>query len=141
MRDYYPKQSEIPRDIYEQVRGIIRGYDRLINDRYILQHGTAQKAEGGRPSSPGAPTEDKAIRLAYLNDRIHAIDQAQMWMRGKLDGAVDYGFDPIRAFWDYNYYNAQHRRVKQNDNGPAPRTWKRYRIRFAAIVARNLKLF
>lgn len=141
MTEYYPKCSEIPKDVYEQVKAILRGYDRLIEDKYILSYGTQQKPEGGRSSEPGDPTAQRAMKLAYINDRLHAIDQAQMWMRGKLDGRVGYDFDPLKAFWNYAYYNESHKRASEQDNGPAPRTWKRYRIRFAAIVAQNLNIF
>lgn len=141
MREYYPKKAEIPKDIYEQVKGILKGYDRLKEDRYKLLYETPQKQEGGHSSDVGDPTAQKAIRLAYINERLHAIDQAQMWMRGKLDGRVDYDFNPLRAFYDYAYYNLSFKRADDEDNGPAERTWKRYRIRFAAIVAKNLNIF
>lgn len=141
MREFYPKYSEIPKDVYEQVKAVLKGYERYKRERLNILHNTPQKAEGGRGSQPGNPTEQKAVKMAYFDEQIRAIDQAKMWMRGKLDGKVGYDFDPLEAFWSYSYFNSAHIRRAGHDHGPAERTWKRYRFRFAAIVAKNLNLF
>lgn len=142
MREYFPKYSEVPKDVYEQVKAILRGYDRLKRDRLDLIYGSGRKGDGmPRGSDPGNPTEQRAIKLAYINGRLEAVDQASVLLRGWLGNKVEYDFDPIKAFWNYNYYNYKHVRAKGKDDGPSSRSWIRYKHRFAAAVALNLKLF
>jgi len=141
MREYFPKSSEIPKDVYKQVVAILSGYERLKRERQEILYGTPQKLESGRSNEAGRPAEQKAIKLTYIDERLRAVDQACVWMRGKLDGKAGYEFNPLEAFYDYNYYNAQYIRHGPKDNGPAPRTWRRYKRRFASLVAKNLKLF
>lgn len=140
MREYYPKYAEIPKDVFDQVKGILKGYDRLKHERLDILHGTPPKEEG-HSANPGKPTEQKAVKLAYINGRLEAIDQACVYMRGNFDGKVSYEFDPLKAFWNYDYFNCEHIRKDEGDTGPVYRTWLRYRHRFAAIVAENLKIF
>jgi len=141
MREYYPQYAEISKDVYEQVKGILRGYDRIKKERLDLLYGTPHKNGGNRSSEPGNPTEQKALKLESISARLEGIDQACIAMRGDYSKKTSYEFDPLRAFWNYNYFNCQHIRRGSNDNGPAYRTWLRYRFKFAAAVATNLKLF
>ena len=141
MREYYPKKSEIPKDIYKQVVAILQGYDNLKKKRLDILYGTPQKEQESRPSEPSTPTENRAIKLSQIDDRLHAVDQICVWMRGKLGGKVSEDFDPLKAFWSYDYYNCQHYRKSGGDNGPSRSTWNRYRWRFAALIAEKLELF
>lgn len=86
MRDYYPKYSEVPKDVYEQVK-------------------------------------------------------AAVLMRGKYDGKVYEDFDPVKAFWSYDYFNYPHIRADKNDEGPVRKTWTRFRFSFAGIITKRLNIF
>lgn len=141
-REYFPKYCEIQRDVYDQIKGILRGYDRLKRVRKDIIYGTGT-GDSGMPkgSMPGNPTEQKAIRLAYIDERLEAIDQSAVLMRGERGYKVYEDFDPIKAFWSYDYFNCQHKRTKEKPNGPCRRTWNNYRYRFAAVIAEKLKIF
>lgn len=141
-REYFPKYSEVPKDIYEQVKGILRGYDRLKRERIDILYGS-HSPSNGMPSGSGVTDETaiKASKLAYINQRLEAIDQTSVAMRGLLGEKVSEDFDPLKAFWNYNYFNCQHRRTSGKPNGPAYSTWKRYRYRYVGGIAKKLKLF
>ena len=142
MREYFPKYSEVPKDVYEQVKGILRGYDRLKRERIDILYGS-HSPSNGMPSGSGVAddTAVKASKLAYINQRLEAIDQTSVAMRGLLGDKVYEDFDPLKAFWNYNYFNCQHKRTGSKPNGPVHRTWLRYRFRFAGGIAKKLKLF
>ena len=141
MRDYHPKYSELPKDLYEQVKAVLKGYDRLKRDRLDVLHGSPPRNGMPSGSEPGNPTEHKAIKLAYIDSRLEAVDQAAVMMRGWFGEKVELDFDPVKAFWNYNYYNYKHARVDADSEGPSRRSWIRYKHRFAAAVALNLKIF
>ena len=142
MRDYHRKSCEITRDVYYQVKGILMGYDRLKKERLDILYG-AQYVISGMPggSSTGNPTEQRAVKLAALSEKLEAIDQASVLMRAERGDRVGENFDPIRAYWNYDYFNFQHKRTKESPNGPCRRTWNNYKDRFSAAIARNLKIF
>ena len=141
MREYFPKYSELPKDLYEQVKSILRGYDRLKRARLDVLYGSG--AGGGMPKSntPGNPTEQKAVKLAYIDGRLESIDQAAVLMRAWLSDKVCDDFDPLKAYWNYDYYNYKHKREDADADGPSRRSWNRYKHRFSAAVAKNIKLF
>ncbi len=142
MRDYHRKSCEISRDMYYQVKGILMGYDRLKKERLDLLYG-AQYAISGMPHGDGVgdPTAQKAEKLAAVNNRLEAIDQAAVLMRGERGDKVYESFDPIKAYWSYDYFNCQHKRTKESPNGPCRRTWNTYKDRFSAAIAQMLKIF
>lgn len=139
---YHRKSCEISRDVYYQVKGILMGYDRMKRERLDLIYG-AQYAISGMPhgSGQGDPTEQRAIKLAYINERLEAVDQAAVLMRAERGNKVGEDFDPIKAYWNYNYFNFQHKRTDKSRNGPCARTWNNFKDRFSAIIAENLKIF
>lgn len=142
MREYHRKGCEISRDMYYQVKGILMGYDRLKKERLDLLYGT-QYAISGMPHGGGVgdPTAQKAEKLAVVNDRLEAIDQAAVLMRGERGDKVHESFDPIKAYWSYDYFNCQHHRTQDSPNGPCRRTWNNYKDRFSAAIAQSLRLF
>lgn len=141
MRDYHRKSCEISRDVYYQVKGILMGYDRLRKERLDILYG-AQFEISGMPggSGMGNPTEQKAAKLAALDERLEAIDQAAVLMRGERGDRVYDEFDPIKAYWSYDYFNCQHKRTKESPNGPCRRTWNNYKDRFSTAIAQRLKI-
>lgn len=141
-REYFPKYSEVPRDIYDQVKGILRGYDRLREERLDLLYETRYQITGmPHGGEPGDMTAEKAIRLASIDKRLEAIDQTSIAMRGWLGDKVPEDFDPLKAYWNYNYFNYQHKRNGAESFGPSRRTWNRYKHRYTAGVAKKLNLF
>lgn len=141
MRDYFPKYSELPKDVFDQVKSILRGYDRLKRERLDVLYGSG--AGGGMPkgNTPGIPTEQKAFKLSYIDERLEAIGQAGVLMRAWLGDKVCEDFDPLKAYWSYDYYNYQHKREEKDSEGPSRRSWTRYKHRYSAIVAQKLKIF
>lgn len=141
MRDYHRKSCGISRDVYYQVKGILMGYDRLKKERIDILH-SAHYDISGMPSGTGIgdPTELKALKIADINERLKGIDQAASLMRGERSGKVSEDFDPIKAYWSYDYFNYQHKRTKESPNGPCRRTWNNYKDRFSTAIAENLKI-
>lgn len=142
MRDFHRKSCGISRDVYYQVKGILMGYDRLKKEKLDLLYG-AQYVISGMPhgSAVGDPTASRAEKLAAVNERLKGIDQAAVLMRGERGDRVYESFDPIKAYWSYDYFNCQHLRTKESPNGPCRRTWNNYKDRFSEAIAQNLKIF
>lgn len=141
-REYFPKYSEVSHDVFDQIKAIMRGYDRLKRDRMDIIYGSNYQLHGMPTSGEtGDPTSQKAVKLAYINARLEAIDQTAVLMRGLFGSTVYEDFDPIKAYWNYDYFNYQHIRSGVDDKGPAPRTWTRYKHKFAAGVAEKLNIF
>lgn len=42
MREYFPKSSEISKDVYKQVKAILEGYDRLKQERLNIMYGSGR---------------------------------------------------------------------------------------------------
>lgn len=141
-RNYFRKGCEISRDVYYQVKGILMGYDRLKKERLDILYG-AQYAISGMPhgGNVGDPTAQKAEKLAAIDEKLKGIEQAAMLMRGERGDRVPEEFDPIKAYWNYDYFNCQHKRTKESPNGPCRRTWNNYKDRFSWAIAQNLKIF
>lgn len=141
MREYHRKSCGISRDVYYQVKGILMGYDRLKKEKMDILYG-AQYAMTGMPrgGDPGGQTEPKAIKLAAISERLDGIDQAAALMRKERGDKVGATFDPVKAYWSYDYFSCQHRRTKESPNGPCRRTWNNYKDRFSAVIAKNLKI-
>lgn len=142
MRNYKRKTGLIPHNIMMQVRYKIADYDRLLLERERILHGSGTPANGmPRGSNVGHPTEDKGVRLAAVSEQIEAIEQARREIAQEYSHKVREGFDPIRGYWDYNYFNYRHKRKNETDEGPSYRTWQRYRAYLSMKIARRLKLF
>ena len=141
-REYFPKNCEISRGVYYQIKGLMMDLERLKKDKLDILY-SAHYAITGMPhgSGVGDPTARKAERLAYIEDRLDAIGQASVLMRAERGNAVSEEFDPERAFWSYDYFNCQHKRTKESPNGPCRRTWNNFKYKFSAIVAENLNIF
>lgn len=142
MRDYHRKGSQISRGTYYRVKGMLMDYDRMRRDRLDLLYG-AQYSISGMPhgAGDGKPTEQKALKLAAIETELAAIEQAAVLMRGERGHLVGEGFDPIKAYWSYDYFNCQHQRIAGSWNGPCRKTWNNFKDRFSAAIAQNLKLF
>lgn len=142
MRDYHRKGCEISRGVYYQVKGILMDYDKMKKDRIDILYGSCNAISGMPHSSDiGNPTEQRALRLAYIDDHLHAIGQASVLMRAERGDKVGVEFDPIRGYWSYNYFNCQHERTPESPDGPCRRTWNNFKDRFSFVIAQNLKIY
>lgn len=141
MRNYHRKSCEISRDVYYQVKGVLMGYDRLRKERLDILH-SADYSISAAPHGGGIgdPTAQKALKLAAIDEKLAGIDQAAVLMRGERGGMVGEDFDPIKAYWSYDYFNYQHQRTAGSPNGPCRRTWNNFKDRFSAAIAQNLKI-
>jgi len=141
LRRYHRKSCSVSSGVYKQINGLMQDYDRLKKDRLDIIYGTKKPDGMPRGSDVGKPTEQKAVQLAYIESRLKAIDQTCVLMRGWFGDKVHEDFDPIRAYWSYDYFNYEHIRKDENDNGPCRRTWNNYKDRFTESVAQKLNIF
>lgn len=142
-RDYQRKKSPylLPRDVYMQVKWILSGYDRLKRERADILWGSPSLDGMPKGSRVSTPTEDKAVKLAYLQERMEAVEQSAVEIRGEYSHRTSEDFDPVKAFWSYDYFNVSFIRKHPDDMGPSERTWKRYKDYFASKVAKRAKIF
>lgn len=123
----------LPHDVYMQMIYVIKDYNRLIQERERIMYGTPFNDGQPRGTDISDPTESKAIRLAAINSEIEAIDQTSMEMIGRYsDRAIS--FKPLEAFHNYGYFSG----ILGRNDGYCERTWKRYRQKFAYLVAKKL---
>lgn len=127
MSDYYPKSERLPRDVYNRVLWLVRGYDRIKEEADSLLTQDGAKTDGEpRTGGPGDPTVQAAIRRERLMDDVRAIDNALHLIPEEYREIVFKSIKdmrPMRTFPGYDY--------------AAERTWKRWRRRFLREVARN----
>lgn len=142
MRNYVSKKCGISKNVYMQVRYKLADYDRLKMERINLLYGTKTPPSGmPKGNRIGNPTEEKAVKLAYIDGELEGIDQAAMEFRGRFSGKVYEDFDVVKAYFSYDYFNYMHIRRHAEDMGPCERTWRRFKWSFSEKVAEKLKLF
>ena len=125
MRDYIPRNYKLPRATYYQALYAVRDYDRLNAEYKEILHESAVPPNGlPKGNTPGRPTEDKALRLQQIGDRLTAIDRALMAIPEEYRKGVA---DNVRYKAPYPY-----------TAGYA--TWSRWRRRFLYLVAKYLRL-
>lgn len=142
MRTYKRKNTDIPSDVYMTMKSILSGYDRLKARKTAIEQGS-NPPFNGMPNGniTSNPTEEKALMLAGINEKLYAIDQTYIEMQGMYSHKTYEDFSPIKAFWSYDYFNYMHKRKNEDDNGPSYRTWNNFKHCFAKIMARQLKFF
>lgn len=139
MREYIRKSSGVPKTVHMRVKALLKDYQRMCSMKNDLLYGSMAPLDGmPRGVTSGNPTAQKAIKLAALSREITAIDQTCMLMRGEYSGKTYEDFDPLKAYWSYDYYNYQHIRTTQQTHGPSTRTWHRYKDKFTMIIAKKL---
>lgn len=134
MREYIRKSSGVPKSVHMRVKALIMDYERLRSLRadLVFEH-ASQKQDG--------PAREKAANLATVEQELHTIEQIIMLTRGEYSGKTYDDFDPLKAYWNYNYFNYQHIRTEQSPNGPSVRTWNRYKDRFIKRLAKKMNIF
>lgn len=131
----------MPQAVYNQIKWKLKDYERLKQERLDLLHGLSGPPDGmPRGSGIGNPTEQKAMRLDSIERELEAIEQSCMEMIGERSGKACPGFDPVRAYWSYEYFNAQHIRRGKNDLGPCRMTWHRFKDRLTEKIAERMNL-
>jgi len=145
MRNYQRKkinEYSMPHNLYMQIQYKIRDYDRLKREYLDILHSSPDPHEiYSKAAFKGSPTESKAIKLSCIDNSLKGIDQAIIEVRGIYSSITYEEFDPIKAYWSYDYYNYIHKRKNMDDIGPSRRTWNNYKTMFSKIIAQNLKLF
>lgn len=107
--------------VYRRALALVRDYPRMLAARNAIILSTP---EGRGGNGPGRPTEQKALRIAAIDDDIHVVEKAlgkipQVFRQGVLDNVI-YG--------------------KRMDDLPGARsTWSRWRARLLWHVARGKK--
>lgn len=144
-RNYQLKRNNryyMPHDLYMRVQYIIKGYDRLKKDYMDILYSSPPPPDGmPRGNENGSPTERKALKLEQIGQELEAIDQSCVEIRGKYSGKTDEEFDPIKAYWSYDYFNYVHKRKNEGDLGPSRRTWNYYKAMLSGLIAQKLNLF
>lgn len=127
------KEYILPHNVYMQVLYIIRDYERLLEEKERILH--SSPFDDGQPkgTDTGNPTERKALKLAQISSKINAIDQTCAEMVGYYSKRVD-TFKPLEAFHNYSYFSYK----LGKSGGYCDRTWKRYRQKFAYLVAKKI---
>ncbi|HCT63878.1 MAG TPA: hypothetical protein DIC60_01130 [Lachnospiraceae bacterium] len=144
MRNYQRKKNRepLPHAVYMQVRYKIIDYDRLKRERLCILHGSAAPPDGmPRGNKTSNPTEQKAIKLAYIDKELEAIEQSAIEIMGIMSNKVHDEFNSIKAYWSYDYFNYMHIRRSDTDNGPSRRTWNYFKDEFSKKIAERLKIF
>lgn len=129
MREYQVKKNNpfwLPKAVYYQALYAVRDYDRLCREYQDILFESAPPADGQpRGTRMGAPTEQKAERLAEVSEKLDAIERALEQLPEEYRKGV---FDNIRKNTAYPYTAGR-------------ATWARHRRRFLYHVAKNLHLF
>ena len=79
MRDYQRKHNNpylLPHNVQKQALYAIRDYERLTQERDAIRRGGQTEFERNFACGVERPTEERAIRLVMIEERIAAIDQA-----------------------------------------------------------------
>ena len=125
MMDYYPKKTPLPRDIYNRVLWLVRGYDRMAEEveAMVTKSKTDEPTGGGGTSDP---TATAAARRERTRADIKAIDDALKTVPEEYREVVFKSIKdrrPMRSFPAYDY--------------AAQKTWSTWRLRFIYRVAVN----
>ncbi|MBQ5852215.1 MAG: hypothetical protein IIW54_15595 [Lachnospiraceae bacterium] len=129
------KECLLPHNVYMQVVYIIKDYERLLEEKEQILHGSTFPDGMPKGNDISNPTETKAEKLIQITDKLNAIDQTSVEMIGYYSDRVE-AFKPIEAFFNYDYFSY----TLSKGDGYAEITWKRYRQRFAYLVAQKLKM-
>ena len=140
MREYIGKKLGVERSVYYRVKALLRDYNRLCRERLNILYGSPAPSDGmPRGGCERSPTEDKAVRLAVINADLEAIEQSAAEMRGKYSGRVLDEWDPVKAYWDYGYFNYIHIQADPSSAGPSRSTWTRYKYDLTRKIAEKKK--
>ena len=126
MKDYQPKRNNYYIDdnrLYRRVIAIIRDYPRMTAERERIIY---ESPEGTGRGGVGRPTENKALRIATIDDDIRVIERAleklpREYRQGVLDNIICHKRQADLPF-------------------ASERTWRYQKAAFIWHVAKNLHL-
>ena len=142
-RDYQLKKGvePLPHAVYMQVKYIISDYNRLRHERLDILYGSPKPPDGmPKGADLSDPTGVRGARLADINKRLEAIEQSAIEIFKEMSDKVMEQFNPIEAYWSYDYFNYMHRRSGQGDQGPSRRTWNYFKAKLGHKVAEKLRI-
>ena len=128
----------LPHNLYMQALYIIRDYDRLKGEYHaILEQRPAPRIESGygrdgrvsaeympKGNEVSNPTEDKALRLAAISNRMRAVEQALLMVKPKYREGVMTNITDGGAHYPKD---------------ACAKTYRRWKQRFVFQVAKNMK--
>lgn len=129
----------VPHNIFMQIQYKIRDYDRLRQLREDLLQTSAPPPDGmPRSHSKSDPTGARAIRLAFVNVQLDAIESSAHEIARGYAKKVRAGFDPLEAYRSYDYFCEM---LSTGRNSiPSRRTWNYYKVAFSRRIAEKLYL-
>ena len=129
MREYIPSEKNkywLPHNVYYIALYTVRDYDRLCGEYQDILYSSAPSADGQpRGTRMGAPTEQKAERIAEVSEKLDAIERALNQLPEEYRQPV---FNNVRYNRPYPYT-------------AGVSTWSRWRRRFLFYVAKYLHLW
>lgn len=127
MRDYCPKISGMPTDLWQRTVKLIKGYDRIKDDLdFLIQESHTQDGQP-RGSDVSDPTAEIVIAREHLRRELDAIESARMTIPSEWRDAVFLSFKdgtPMYMFPVTLYTD--------------PKTMTRLRADFVKQVAKNM---
>ena len=131
MRDYIVKSDKadyVPRDIYMQVKYRLKSVERLKSLKSKLLIKALLSAEEKR-------------LLKRIENELENIKAVCNTVLQELSGQTLKEFEPLKAYFSYEHYNAYMKRSnKKDDLGKGYKTWGKYKRRMTLITAERLKI-
>lgn len=144
MRHYQCKNNNpyyIDHNVYMQMVYKLKDYSRLIKERsntmYDIPYSDLELSENEIKNQ----AKEKTKKLTYINNTLEAIDKSSMWIKNEMKEKVYDDFEPLKAFWSYDYFNYMHKRKCEDDIGPSARTWNYFKSKLAYKTSKELNIF
>lgn len=92
--------------LYMEMLNLMKGYSDMRRRKIKILYGSPAPPDGmPHGNKTGTPTEDKAMVLATIDERLDAIDEVMAEMRGKYSKTyTGEEFEPYEAFMDYGVF-------------------------------------
>lgn len=134
--------ANLPHNLYMQIQYMLKDYDRLQKEREDLLYASPPPPDGmpHAEHTKGDPTGRRAIRLAAINAQLAAFDEAMAQVNERYQSRVHTRFDPLSAYWNYEYFNYVFLRRDAGDSGPSRRQWNYYKTLLSRLVAEQLHM-
>ena len=101
MRDYCPKMSGLPRDLWRRTVNFIRGYDRIKDDLdYLIQQSHDQDGQP-RGTDTSDPTATIVIAREHLRKELDAIEDARRAIPSEWRDAVFLSIKDERPLYSF----------------------------------------
>ena len=113
MRDYCPKISGMPSDLWRRTVNLVRGYDRIKDDLDFLIEMSPEM--DGQPHGSGTsdPTGSIVVAREHLRRELDAIEDAKKMIPPELTDAVFLSFKDGRALYTFGLYEDPKRLTRE----------------------------